>query len=188
MDVSKVPPTFSIVLPELSSNLDDFESCVHTVQSSLSGIPNVTGLSNNPRTIAPIFSLLGRGKALLEDPGFYVRDVTSSCSGRRLRLFNRLDSRYTCTITEEERLWTCIDSVPKSASTTVSPTVGKSGKFAKLSPIRAGPSTSVPADRMPDLATATLSVPRVIGEIPFPPTESKFVKKITIKKKNSGGK
>ena len=188
MDVSKLPPTFSFVLPELFSNLDDFESCVHTVQSSLSGIPNVTGLFNNPSTFAPIFSLLGRGKALLEDPDFSVWDVTSSCSGRRLRLFNRLDSRYTCTITEEERLWTCIDSVPKPVSTIVSPTVGKSGKFAKMSPFRAGPSTSVPTDQMPDLATATLSVPRVIGEIPFPPTETKFVKKISIKKKNSGGK
>ena len=73
-------------------------------------------------------------------------------------------------------------------STIVSPTVGKSGKFAKMSPIRAGPSTSVPTDQMPDLATATLSAPRVIGEIPFPPAETKFVEKITIKKKNSGGK
>ena len=36
---------------------------------------------------------------------------------------------------------------------------------------------------MPDLATATLSVPRVIGEIPSPPTETEFVKKITIKRR-----
>ena len=106
MDVSKVPSRFSIVLPELSSNLDDFKSCVHTVQSSLSGIPNVTELFNNPRTIAPIFSLQGREKALLEDSKFSVWDVTSSCSRRLLQLFNRLNSRYTCTITEEERLWT----------------------------------------------------------------------------------
>ena len=149
----------------------------------------MTELFNNPRTIALIFSLLGRGKAILEDSKISGCEVFSACSSCRQRLFNRLHSRYTCTITEEGRLWTRIDSVPKSTSTTISPTAEKSGKFGKLSPFRVGPGTTIPSGnpfvQMPDLATPTLSVPR---EVPFPPNETKAVKKIVIKKKSSGGK
>ena len=93
----EAPPPFSFALPGLSSGLGDFESCVQTVQTSLSGIPNVTGLFNNPRTIVPIFSLLGRRTALFEDTNFSVWDVTSSCPSRRHLLPNRVEARFICT-------------------------------------------------------------------------------------------
>ena len=190
-DVREVPPLFSIAMPEMSSDLNDFESCVQTVQFSFSGIPNVTGLFNNPRTIAPIFSLLGKGRALLEDTNFSVWDTTITCASRRQRLSNRLDSRYTCTVTEEERIWTSFDPSPRASGSNDSPIVEKSGKFVKLSPIRAGPSSSAhvksPVIRTPELATATLSVPRVVNEVAFLPEEpaSSSGKKLTVKKKNS---
>ena len=62
-----VPPNFTVNIPGLSSDHDEFNSSIKCVQSSLSGIPNVSGLFSNPRTISPILTLLGRGRALLED-------------------------------------------------------------------------------------------------------------------------
>ena len=69
---SSLPPHFTLILPRLASDADEFRSSVRSIQSSLSGIPNVSGLFSNPRTISPVFSLLGKGNALLSDATFSV--------------------------------------------------------------------------------------------------------------------
>ena len=67
-----VPPSFTIDLPGLTSDHDEFKSSIRWVQSSLSVIPYVPGLFSNPRSILHTFNLLGRGRALLEDASFSV--------------------------------------------------------------------------------------------------------------------
>ena len=55
-----VPPPFTVTLPNLISDGDNFRSSIRSIQSFLVGIPNVSGLFSNPRTISPIFTLLGK--------------------------------------------------------------------------------------------------------------------------------
>ena len=45
---SSVPPHFTVTLPRLASDADEFLSSVRSIQSSLSGIPSVSGLFSNP--------------------------------------------------------------------------------------------------------------------------------------------
>ena len=133
----QILPVFSATLPDLASGQGDFTSAIRSVQSSLLGIPNVIGMFSNPRLVAPTFSLLGKGRSLPGDPNFSVWDVSSGCRARRRRLLNKFESRYICTVTDEEREWTTMDSDHKLASfTTVSPTsriVSGTSKSPKLS-------------------------------------------------------
>ena len=191
---SSLPLRFAVNLPRLASDVDGFKSSVRSIQSSLSGIPNVSGLFSNPRTISPIFSILGKGKALLDDATFSVWDVTASCSSRRRLLYNKLESRYTCTISDEETLWTSVVLSPKTPAP--SP-VFSSGKFVQPSPFpgkgRGAGSGSKPKGSSPKLSTPTLSVPRVVTDVPFlSDSSSSGAKKLVIKgkkaKKDSGDK
>ena len=88
-----IPHIFTFALEDLKSDINEFQSCVRSVQSSLFGVPSVSELYSNPRTVSSVFSLLGRGQSLLEDENFRVWDITFSCSSRRRRLSNQLDSR-----------------------------------------------------------------------------------------------
>ena len=108
-----IPPIFTLALEDLVSDVTEFQSCVRSVQSSLFGVPSVSELYSNPKTVSSVFSLLGRGQSLLEDEHFTVWDITSTCSSRRRRLSNQLDSRYTCTISDKEKLWVSPQSSPK---------------------------------------------------------------------------
>ena len=192
-----VPPNFTVNIPGLSSDHDEFNSSIKCVQSSLSGIPNVSGLFSNPRTISRIFTLLGRGRALLEDASFSVWGVLPSCSSRRQRFLNKLESRYICTVSEEEKLWASIHASPKCSS---SPNPSSSQlpssrlKFVKPTPFPTRSSEIVTVETTqsacPVLCTPTLSDPRVVTHNPFlpaePPGETK--KLVAKKKKNSGCK
>ena len=53
--VSNIPPSFNLSSLQLSSDYDEFHSCVRSTQSALIGVPNMSGLFNNPRTVDPIF-------------------------------------------------------------------------------------------------------------------------------------
>ena len=53
-----VSPTFIVDIPGPSSDHDEFNSSVKCIHSSLSGIPNVSGLFSNPRTTSNLTSLL----------------------------------------------------------------------------------------------------------------------------------
>ena len=155
---STFPPAFIVTLPDLASDQTNFTSAVRRVQTSLAGIPNVTALFSNPRLVAPIFVLLGTGKRLLEDLNHSVRDVSSSCKSRRRRLQKKLESRFICTVADEEREWASMDANPKfGCSTTVSPTPrvvsgtrnspkAPNPKFVELThfPVRSKASTSSP--------------------------------------------
>ena len=152
--------------------------------------------------LPPSFLLLGRGKILLENPDYSVWDVSSSCSSRRRRLQNKFESRFTCTVTDEERAWTSLNVDPKSSgSTSSSPThrvtssTSKSpktplpsSKFAVPGPIPVGSSggSSRGFEQTLQLATATLAVPRFVSEVPFlPPDQTKSAKKLSKKKRPS---
>ena len=165
---SAIPPHFTVTLPQLASDADEFRSSVRSIQSSLSGIPNVSGLFSNPRTISPVFSLLGKGNALLSDATFSVWDVTASCSSRRRLLLNKLESRYTCTISDEEALWT---SVVVSLKTSAPGPILPSGKIVQPTPFpgraRGAESSGKPKGSSPKLSTPTFSVPRVVADVPF---------------------
>ena len=76
--VHVIPSVITIELPELASDSREFQSCVRSIQSSSVGVPNVSELYANPRTVSSV--LLGR--ALLEDAYLSVWDLTSSCSSR----------------------------------------------------------------------------------------------------------
>ena len=102
--VSNIPPSFSLSSRLLSSHYDDFHSCVRSIYSILVGVPNMSALFDNPRTVAPSFCLLGKGRTLLEDEDFSVWDITSSCYSRRQKLLNRVETRFNCTVTDEKRL------------------------------------------------------------------------------------
>ena len=121
----------TVILPRLVSDVGEFNSSVRCVQSYLSGVPNVSRLLSNSRTISPIFSLLGKGKNLLDDATFSVWDINSSCSSRRRQLHNKFESRYTCTISEEETLWTSVVVSPRPS---VPGPSGSSGKFVQPTP------------------------------------------------------
>ena len=125
---------------------------------------------SNSRTISPISSLVGKGENLIDDATFSVGEITSSCSSRRRRLHNKFESRYTCTISEEETLWT---SVLVSSRPSVPGPPGSSEKFVQPSPFLTR-STKVASPvkhkgSSPKLSTATLSVPRVSADVPFRP-------------------
>ena len=175
-----------------------------SVQSSLVGIPNVLGLFSNPRTVAPIFSLFGKRRSLLENPDYSVWEVCSSCSSRRPRLQTKFETRFTCTVTDEERAWTSLNVDPKSSgSTSSSPThlvtssTSKSpktplpsSKFAVPRPIPVGSSgvSSRGFEQTLLLATATLAVPRFVSEVLFLcADQTKSMKKLSIKKRPSPG-
>ena len=53
-----IPPTFTVTLPNLISDGDDFRSSIRSIQSSVTVIPNVSGLFSNPRSISTTFTLL----------------------------------------------------------------------------------------------------------------------------------
>ena len=127
-----IPPIFTIALEDLVSDVNEFQSCVRSVQSFLFGVPSVSELYSNPRTVSSVFSLLGRGQSLLEDENFTVWDITSIYSSRRRRLSNQLDSRYTCTISDEKKLWVSLQSGPKKPDST---SVRSSPKFGVPTPI-----------------------------------------------------
>ena len=190
---------FTVNIPGLSSDYDECNSSVKCIQSSLSGITNVSGLFSNPRTISSIFTLLGRGRALLEDASFSLWDVLPSCSSRRQRFLNRLESRYICTVSEAEKLWASIYASPKSSGSPKSSSsqlASSRGKFVKPNPFptRSSETATVETTQSacPVLSTPTLSVPRIVTDIPFlflpadPPGETK--KLVVKKKKNSGCK
>ena len=198
-----IPPAFIVTLLDLASDHKSFTSAVRSVQSSLSGIPNVTDLFSNPRLVAPVFTLLGNGRSLLEDPNYSVWEV----SPREVDFVvvvvqNRLESRFICTLIDKEREWTMMEVDPKQASSaTVSPMArvvpGTSRapkvpkpKFVKPTPfpVRTKASTSSPKnpERPLHSAIATLSVPRFVSEVSFlPPEQSTTKKKISIRKKSS---
>ena len=184
------PPNFILSVPELASDVNDFNSSVRCVQSSLVGIPNASELFTNPRTVSSVFSLLGREHVLFEDEHLSVWDVTSSCSSRRRRLVNQLDSRYTCTVTDEEKLWVSLQASPKSSSSNV---VRTPPKFATPTPIQVGPGPSGSAGRNPDkspnLARPVVSMSRVVTDVSFlPDVRPSSPKKLAVKKKSSGDK
>ena len=184
------PPNFILSLPELASDVNDFNSSVRCVQSSLVGIPNTSELFTNPRTVSLVFSLLGREHVLFEDEHLSVWDVTSSCSSRRRRLVNQLDSRYTCTVTDEEKLWVSLQASPKSSSSNV---VRTPPMFATPTPIQVGPGPSGSAGRNPDkspnLARPVVSMSRVVTDVSFlPDVRPSSPKKLAVKKKSSGDK
>ena len=173
-------------LPRLASDVSEFNSSVRSIQSSLSGIPNVSGLFSNPRTVSPIFSLLGKGKSLLDDAALSVWDVTPSCTSRRRRLHNKLESRYTCTISEEEALRTSVVVSPKSSAPGPS---SSSGKFVQPTPFavrsKEADSATNRKGSSPKISTPTLAVPRVNADFQFlPDKKSSPVKKLVIQKKN----
>ena len=179
-----VPPTFTISLPDLTSDVDDFNSSIRTIQSSLVGVPNVSGLFSNPRTISPIFTLLGKGRGLFTDSAFSIWNVVSSSASRRHLFHNKLESRYTCTISDEETLWTSVVVSPKAAE----PQASTSAKFVKPTPFPVRSSYIAPSPKSksasPVLSTPTLSVSRVSADIPFlPNTSSDGSKKLVVKKK-----
>ena len=182
---SSIPTHFAVILPHLVSDVGEFDSSVRSIQSSLSGVPNVSGLFLNPRTISPILSLHWKGKNLLDDAVFSVWDITSSCSSRQRRLHNKFESRYIRTISDEETLWTSVVVSPRPPVQTWAFRI----KFVQLTPF---PTRSTTADSpvkhrgsSPKLSTATFSVPRVSADVSFlPDANSNQVKKLMIKKKD----
>ena len=177
-----LPPPFTVTLPNLVSDGDNFRSSIRSIQSSLVGIPNVSGLFSNPRTISPIFTLLGKRRRLFSDSAFSIWDVLSSCASRRRLFLNKLESRYTCTISEEETLWTSVMVSPKASE----PQNSSRGKFVKPPPFHTKASGASPSPKSktssPNHSTPTLSVSRV--DIPFlPSTSSDGSKNFVVKKK-----
>ena len=90
-----VPPLFTVTLPRLIFDGDDFRSSIRSIQSSLVGIPNVSGLFSNPRTISPIFTLLGKMRRLLSESAVSIWEVPPSYASRRRLFQNKLESRFT---------------------------------------------------------------------------------------------
>ena len=95
---------------------------------------------------------------------------------------NKLESRYTCTISEEETLWTSVMVSPKSSEQQNS----SRGKFVKPTPFPTKASGTAPSPKSKttslNLSTPTLSVSRV--DIPFlPSTSSDGSKNLVVKKK-----
>ena len=181
-----IPPIFTLALEDLQSDVNEFQSCVRSVQSSLFGVPSVSELYSNPRTVSSVFSLLGRGQSLLEDENFTVWDTTSSCSSRRRRLSNQLDPRYACTVSDEEKLWVSLQSSPKKPD---SKSVRSPPKFAVPTPIQVGPSatgnSAKNTRKSPVLGTPVVSVTRRVTDIPFLPEVKKgSSKKLVVRKKN----
>ena len=115
----------------------------------------------------------------MEDEDFSVWHVTSSCLSRRQLLLDRVEARYNCTVTDEERSWTSIDCNLKTPSPTSSLPESKAAscskpKFVTPGPIRTGSKSQDQAGKtrveFPSLATATLSFPWFPTAVPFPPT------------------
>ena len=193
--VSNIPPSFSRSTLQLSSGFDEFHSGVRSTQSALVGLPNMSGLFNNPRTVPPIFSLLGKGTTLLEDEDVSVWDVTYYCLSRRQILLNRVK---VYTVTDEERSWTSIDCSPKTPSPTTSLAETNTASCSKPnvvtpSPIRTGSKSQDQSGKtradFPSLVTATLSVTRFPTAVPFPPTgRTLSSKKLVVKKKDTSDK
>ena len=188
--VHVIPPVFTVEIPELASDFREFQSCVRSIQSSLVGVPNVSELYANPRTVSSVFSLLGKGRALLEDAYLSVWDLTSSCSSRRRLIFNHFDSRYTCTISDEEKSWVALHDKPQSASSSPaqSPKTPKPSKFVAPTPIQSGPeptgATGKNTRKSPVFATSALSSPRFRADVPIlPESQPAGVKKLVVRRK-----
>ena len=112
--VHVIPSVFTIELPELASDSREFQSCVRSIQSSLVGVPNVSELYANPRTVSSVFSLLRKGRALLEDAYLSVWDLNSSVHpvGDVYLTFSTLGTL----ISDEEKPWVALHDKPQSAS------------------------------------------------------------------------
>ena len=94
------------------------------------------------RELFLLFSLCSeKGRALLEDAYLSVWELTSSCSSRRRRICNHFDSRYTCTISDEEKSLVALHDKPQSASSspTQSPKTPRPSKIVAPTPIQSGP-------------------------------------------------
>ena len=188
--VHVIPPVFTVEIPELASDFREFQSRVRSIQSSLVGVPNVSELYANPRTVSSVFSLLGKGRALLEDAYLSVWVLTSSCSSRRRLIFNHFDSRYTCTISDEEKSWVALHDKPQSASSSPaqSPKTPRSSKFVAPTPIQSGPeptgATGKNTRKSPVFATSALSSPRFRADVPIlPESQPAGVKKLVVRRK-----
>ena len=197
--VHVIPSVFTIELLELASDSREFQSCVRSIQSSLVGVPNVSELYHthnaNPRTVSSVFSLLGKGRTLLENAYLSVWDLTSSCSSRRRRISNHFDSRYSCTISDEEKSWVALHDKPQSASSSPiqSPKTPEPSKFVAPTPIQSGPeptgATGKITRKSPVLATSALSSPRYRVDVPIlPESRPVGVKKLVVRRKKGDKK
>ena len=139
-----------------------------------------------------IFTLLERGGALLEDVSCSLWDILPSCSSRHQQFLNKQESRYFCTVSEEEKLWASIHASQKSSGSTKSSSsqlASSRGKFVKHTPFptRSSETASVETTQSACLVlpTPTLSGPRVVSDVPFltadPPAGTR---KLVVKKKN----
>ena len=180
----------SLALEDLVSDDNEFQPCVRRVQSLLFGFPGVSELYSNQRTVSSVFSLLGRGQSLLEDENFLGWDTTSTCSSRRRRLSNQLDSRYTCTVSDEEKLWVSLQRSPKKPDST---SVRSPPVFAVPTPIQGGPNTAGTSAKntrkSPVLGTPVASLTRHVTDIPFlPKVKQRSSQKLVVRKKKVGDK
>ena len=157
---------------------------------SLFGVPSVSELYSNPRTVSSVFSLLGRGHSLLEDEISTVWDISSTCYSRRRRLSNQLVSRYTCTLSDEEKLLVLLQSSLKKHDST---SIRSPPKVAVPTPIQVGPNTAGTftenTRKSHVLGTPVVSVTRHVTDIPFlPAVKQGSSKKLVVRKKNFGDK
>ena len=99
---------------------------------------------------------------------------------------NQLDSRYTCTVSDEEKFWVSLQSSQRKPDST---SVRSPPKFAVPTPIQVGPSatgnSAKNTRKSPVLGTPVVSVTRRVTDIPFlPEVKQGSFKKLVVRKKN----
>ena len=68
----KMPAEFIVPIASLESDKGAFQSCLRSLQASYVTVPHVSSLHRDPKSIARVFRLLGKGADLLSDKKFFV--------------------------------------------------------------------------------------------------------------------
>ena len=134
-------PEFIVPIPGLESDGDVFQSCVKSLQMSYLTIQHVSSLYRDPKSVSPVFRLLGRGTDLLAGKKFSVWNFLKGSGPRRASLLGKIETGYRKVVLRHDK--------PTISSTTTS--------VSRTSSVNSSPSPD------PNLGRITVPVSRCSG-------------------------
>ena len=116
----KMPAEFIVPIASLESDKGAFQSCLRSLQASYLTVPHVSNLYRDPKSIARVFRLLGKGPDLLSDKKFSVWNFPKGSGLRRAALVGKFETGYRKAVLNLEKSGVTSGSTTPSMSRTSS--------------------------------------------------------------------
>ena len=121
------PPTFTVPLPRLASDVEMFNSCLRSLLLSFLTVAHIYSLYKDPKSVSRVFLMLGRGVDLLMDKKFSIWNFSKKCCPRRTARLGKMKAEYRKAVLHYDRpVMTSITNTPpvnraSSVNSTLSP-------------------------------------------------------------------